>query len=518
MKKEIKFYDTLCVPIIVFLLLTITSCKEQIIEPNVAMSSVTEYYVSVSGNDYSSGTQTQPFRTINHALSVAGPGATIFVRQGTYVEKVNFTSSGTSGLPITLKSFPNEKATISGCGLSVTGHEALMRLSSISWINIEDLEICDLRTSSGGNMVDGILINGASSNITIKNCHIHNIENNASPSVGREGHAINVIGNSTLPITSISIENNIIHDNNTGTSENLTINGYVSDFVVSGNQIYNGENIAICIAGGYLGNSNPLYNYARNGVIKENNIWNIDGRTGPVPTLQSIAGTIGIYIDGARYITVEKNRVRDSDRGIGLVSENNDFPTQYCIVRNNFIFCNRAEGILMGGYSGYTGGGTIGCIITNNTLYENARELGYYGEEVGEIRLNTNCSYNEIHNNIIYARYDRGMFVRKNDSTGIFNGINYNLYYTTGSSTKWLWNGAVCNTFASWKGSSGGDSNSLFQNPQFLSLSPFSLNLSSSSPAINIGYNGHGASAGLFDIDNQARYNGIIDIGADEFY
>ncbi len=518
MKIAHKFIKKICWSLTSFLVFILFSCTEEILEPNVARLSITDYYVSTSGSDSFAGTEAQPFRTINYALSIAGPGSTIFVREGIYVEKINFYNSGISGSPITLKSYPSEKAIISGNGLSVTGHEALLTLSSISWINIEDLEICDLKTTSGGNMVDGILIKGTSSNITIKNCNIHNIENNASPSVGREGHAIHVIGNATLPITSISIESNIIHDNNTGTSENVTINGYVSNFVISGNHIYNGENIAICIAGGYLGNSNPLYNYARNGVVKENDIWNIDGRTGPVPTLQSVAGTIAIYVDGARDIIIEKNRVRDSDRAIGLVSENNDYPTQNCIVRNNFIFSNRAEGILLGGYSGYTSGGTQGCIITNNTLYENATELGYYGEEVGEIRLNANCSYNEIHNNIIYARSDRGLFIRKNDATGIYNGINYNLYYTTGSATKWLWNGVVSNTFAIWKGSSGGDSNSFFQNPQFLSLSPLSLHLGVSSPAIDAGYDGHGTSAGLFDIDNQSRYNGRIDIGADEFY
>lgn len=501
-----------------FLLLVFVSCSQYYLNAERGAHLSSSYYVANDGDDLDDGSFITPFQTVNHALTVAGPGDTVFLREGVYTEKVHFTNSGSVGAYLTLKAYGSENAVISGDGLTVSGHEALVRLNSVSWVSVVGLEIRDFKTSNGGHMVDGILIDGLSSHILVENNHIHHIENNASPSVGREGHAIHVLGNGIDPITHVRIHENIVHDNNTGTSENITVNGYVSDFEIVKNKVYNAENIAICVAGGYAGNTNPAINFARNGVVSDNQIWNIDGRTGPVPVLQTIAGTIGIYIDGARQIVIERNRIWDSDRAIGLVSENNDFPTQFCIVRNNFIFSNRAEGILMGGYSGFTGGGTVGCLIVNNTLYHNAAELGFFGEEVGEIRLNTNCNYNEIHNNIVFPRPDRGTMIRKSDTTGSYNGIDYNLYFSTGGTTRWFWNGTEHNTFVNWKGNSGGDSNSMFDDPQFVSVSPLDLHLQTGSPAVDAGLNGHGTAAGSTDIDGQARYNSVIDIGADELH
>lgn len=54
------------------------------------------YYVSVNGNDYGPGTKNAPFKTINHAASVAVAGDTVRVFGGTYREWVNPQNGGTS--------------------------------------------------------------------------------------------------------------------------------------------------------------------------------------------------------------------------------------------------------------------------------------------------------------------------------------------------------------------------------------------------------------------------------------
>src|SRR5215467_14524824 len=66
-------------------------------------------YVSTQGSDSSSGTAAQPFRTITHAYSVAGPGTTILVAPGTYTDYtsgwgIHLGSSGTASSPIILRS------------------------------------------------------------------------------------------------------------------------------------------------------------------------------------------------------------------------------------------------------------------------------------------------------------------------------------------------------------------------------------------------------------------------------
>jgi len=60
-------------------------------------------YVSSSGDDTSSGTSAQPWRTIQHAADVMGPAQTVIVLTGDYPERVQVTRSGASGSPITFR-------------------------------------------------------------------------------------------------------------------------------------------------------------------------------------------------------------------------------------------------------------------------------------------------------------------------------------------------------------------------------------------------------------------------------
>jgi hypothetical protein len=61
------------------------------------------YYVAQTGNDASSGTQTQPWRTIQHAASKIAPGDTVNIQAGSYNETVTITTPGNSGAPVTFQ-------------------------------------------------------------------------------------------------------------------------------------------------------------------------------------------------------------------------------------------------------------------------------------------------------------------------------------------------------------------------------------------------------------------------------
>jgi hypothetical protein len=71
-------------------------------------------YVSKRGSDSNSGTLRRPWRTIQRALDAAAPGQTVWVRGGVYREDVDAERDGTVAAPITLRTFPRERATISG--------------------------------------------------------------------------------------------------------------------------------------------------------------------------------------------------------------------------------------------------------------------------------------------------------------------------------------------------------------------------------------------------------------------
>ena len=231
----------------------------------------------------------------------------------------------------------------------------------------------------------------------------------------------------------------------------------------------------------------------------------MDGTTGPLPAYKDRNGAIGIYVDGARNIIVERNLVHNNGRGIGIVSETNNFPTQDCKIRNNFVYKNSLAGIYLGGYSGYTGGGTKNCYVVNNTLYGNCINLGYSNEVEGEIRLMEDCFNNVIKNNIVYARPQNGVFVHKYTSTGADNVIDYNLYYPA-SSIRWIWNGTEYTNFDKWKSACGGDQASTNKvSPLFVSTEIPDLHILPSSPAKNSGLVISADIQGESDIDGQLR-------------
>src|SRR4030095_8643680 len=66
------------------------------------------------GSDRSPGTATQPFRTVSKGVSVLTPGATLYVRGGTYAEAlINNIPRGTSwSAPVTVAAYPGEAAVL----------------------------------------------------------------------------------------------------------------------------------------------------------------------------------------------------------------------------------------------------------------------------------------------------------------------------------------------------------------------------------------------------------------------
>src|SRR5215510_6351394 len=47
------------------------------------------YYVATDGSDNNPGTSSSPFQTIAKGLSVLSPGSTLYLKAGTYVERID---------------------------------------------------------------------------------------------------------------------------------------------------------------------------------------------------------------------------------------------------------------------------------------------------------------------------------------------------------------------------------------------------------------------------------------------
>lgn len=80
-------------------------------------------------SDANAGTEDNPFRTIQRAAEIAGPGDTIIVMEGRYVERVKVKTSGAEGQRITLRAVPRRKVVVGG--FDVQG----------SYIRVEGFEI-----------------------------------------------------------------------------------------------------------------------------------------------------------------------------------------------------------------------------------------------------------------------------------------------------------------------------------------------------------------------------------------
>lgn len=92
----------------------------------------TDYYVAKTGSDSNNGLTTgTPWLTISRAVYASGiaAGSNVYVRAGTYTEKVNvYGIAGTSGNRITIQNYPGESPIIDGTGITCGTGSALVRI------------------------------------------------------------------------------------------------------------------------------------------------------------------------------------------------------------------------------------------------------------------------------------------------------------------------------------------------------------------------------------------------------
>jgi parallel beta-helix repeat protein len=73
-----------------------------------------DLYADPAGSDSAPGTLTQPFASIQHLSDALSVGQTGCVRGGVYTQDVTITHAGAPAAPITITSYPGERATLTG--------------------------------------------------------------------------------------------------------------------------------------------------------------------------------------------------------------------------------------------------------------------------------------------------------------------------------------------------------------------------------------------------------------------
>ena len=108
----------------------------------------TSYYVSPSGNDSNPGTQSAPWRTVQHAADTARAGSTVNVRGAIYEELVSINVSGNASDGfITFRSYPGETAVLDATHFTPSGRQGVLTIHNQSYVRIEGFEIRNFHTA-----------------------------------------------------------------------------------------------------------------------------------------------------------------------------------------------------------------------------------------------------------------------------------------------------------------------------------------------------------------------------------
>ncbi|PWU14791.1 MAG: hypothetical protein C5B50_16515 [Verrucomicrobia bacterium] len=257
------------------------------------------YYVSTAGSDSNPGTSAQPFRTITHAYSLAGAGATILVAPGVYTDYtsgwgIHLGASGTASSPIVLRSQTK--------GAAIIDRQNLSDGESGFYID------------GSYNIVDGFEIRNSprtgidvyGNNNGILNCHIHDNGTPSSPITDGGSGIYSSEGTSG----NIYMCNTIDHNGRSTLDHGLYLCGQNEQLI--NNSIFSNAGNGLQVAGYTTVSNMKVYN----------NVLALNGANGII-LWQALSGVDiknNIFLNNAHYGIGSY-----AATGSGVVVNNNDF-------------------------------------------------------------------------------------------------------------------------------------------------------------------------------------------------
>lgn len=326
------------------------------------------YYVATDGNDANPGSIGEPWRTLQHAVNMAGPGDTIRLREGVYSPTpgsdyvAQVTGSGTFGAPIRIESRPGEQAvldvSVNGArrnwGIYVNGADHII----ISGLEIRGAKRAGIRVTGGDYYV-------------IENCLIHDV---------REVTSVNIV-----------------------TAGIAVVNAESAGGVIRGNEVHDCS-LGIILRndlGGRIGNSLVERNY-----IHDIHWWNASGA-------YDDKNADGLVLNNGLECVVRRNVIaRCGDDGVDCYDSN------YCTLESNTVY-NIGDGLSGSpidangdgnGIKVSTGGGGSHLVMRNVVF--NCERIGFDQDHV-----DTTAPGNTFLHNISYGNRRNGWIFERASAT-----------------------------------------------------------------------------------------------------
>ena len=412
------------------------------------------YYVAPNGDDNNPGTKAQPWQTIGKAAATLVSGDTVYIRAGTYQERVVPQNSGSDY--IMYAAYPGERVTIDGSGVSMpSGDAGLFEVSGLSNIRISGLRIINVGPDDNHA---GILV-GDSSHIIIDNNYTYNTTSSG----------IGVWSSSDVTIDGNEVE---LACNN-GEQESITVAG-TNTFEIRNNHVHHSG------PGTNGGEGIDAKDGSSNGRIYNNHVHHLNNR-------------VGIYVEAwdkhTYNIEVYRNIVYNiiNNDGFAIGSEEGGL-LENIRIYNNIAYNNELSGIAVSAAGDAATHPIRNARIINNTFYNNGGSIWGGGISIE----NPDVSDLIIRNNI--CSQNRWFQIQVEVPVQIT--IDHNLINGT-------------------RGDDENDGSDVVEDdPMFSNPSGGDFHLQSGSPAIDTGSS---ADAPFDDYDGMARpQGGGYDIGAFE--
>jgi hypothetical protein len=444
------------------------------------------YYVSPSGNDLSSGSIDNPWKTIQRALNSSHPGDTVLVRGGIYNERISFPTSGLDSNYITLSQYAGEQVIVDGSNINLNSG-GLVQVSGKNFIKINGI-IVKNSTYIGINILSSSHIEISNNQILTTN-HIGITANSSNNVLIRDNTATNVrysSGISSWWCDQITIDHNTvvnahIESEATGGHEESISVASTTNFTVSRN------NVSMSGQSGQLGNEGiDVKESSRNGLVHHNYIHNFSNEGGGLYIDAWTAGLNGtMTLSG---IKVYNNKLSNTYNGILIGSEQGGI-AENIDVFNNVVYNTGSTGI---GIPGRTGDGLRRNInIYNNTIYK-----AQYNGGAGIYITTSKISNITIKNNIVWFNGTNGGITTFNASILINIQVSNNIVFGSRSCSV-LYPGCV-------------QLSATYVDPKFVSTSD--MRLLSNSPAIGAGVETYNLETDF--LDNLRQGN---DVGAYQY-